>query len=237
MILLRLNDLGGQYCEITGGKKIEKYHYGEIGAGWFPVNSIDFGFLDIKSPSEGETAANGGNQSAGTSARTSSSAGAPRSTGGGTGSGGGDGQDEKTFSHLSVSRGVDAASTLLMGFAMADRQATKAGEQVKTRKADIHFLHSVAGFSKTKDNEMYVYPYLMITLASVLVAGWKITAQGDDRPTEQLTLWYDKVAMRYFRTKDGQVWNTVEPKGWDQYNNEPWEAPFDGANYFNMPPQ
>ena len=80
-----------------------------------------------------------------------------------------------------------------------------------------------------------IFPYLMITLDRVLIKGWEISAQGDDRPTENLTLWYDRAAMRYFRTTDGKVWNSVEPKGWDQHADEEW-IPSDGeAPYFKQP--
>jgi type VI protein secretion system component Hcp len=234
MILLRLNDLGGLYCEISGGSKLKPYKYGESGAGWFPIESVNFGF---KSQAESSVGSPTGNQ-ASPQGRTGSSAApsrvpTPTQTRGGTGSGGATKEGDEAFTTLSISRFVDGATTCLMGFAMADRVVTKS-DTSKMRKADIHFLHSVMG-DKTEAKERFIYPYLMITLASVLVKGWNISAQGDDRPTESLELWYDKAAMRYYRTVDGKVWNTTEPKGWDQYKNEEW-VPSDGeAPFFKQP--
>ena len=75
----------------------------------------------------------------------------------------------------------------------------------------------------------------MITLDRVLVKGWSINASGDDRPGENLELWYDRAAMRYYRTIDGSVWIGGDVSGWDQYKNEEWK-PSDGeAKYFVQP--
>lgn len=45
MILLRLEGLEGKYCDIDGGQ--EKYRYGESSAGWFPIESMNFGFQTV----------------------------------------------------------------------------------------------------------------------------------------------------------------------------------------------
>jgi hypothetical protein len=106
---------------------------------------------------------------------------------------------------------------------MQDRKVTKADDK-KMRKADFHFLHSVMG-KQAGSSPRYIFPYMMITLENVLFKGWNITASGDDRPTETFELWYDKAAMRYYRTKDGLVWTGGDVSGWDQSKNEPWDAP------------
>ena len=68
----------------------------------------------------------------------------------------------------------------------------------------------------------------------VLVRGWNINAQGDDRPTETLQLWYDKAAMKYFSTTDGEIWAQGGiTSGWDQSIDDFWDAPNSG--YFKSP--
>lgn len=234
MILMRVEELGGKYVELEGGEKMKaKFKYGVSDAGWFPVDSVGFGFngKDESSAGGGNGQGAQGNGAANsTSGRTSTS----RSNGGAQGGAnnqGGGGDEE--FSQLSISKHVDGATTLLMGFAMEDRTVSKSDED-KMRKVDIHFLDSVMGQLAELEGR-FVFPYLMITLDRVLIKGWELSAQGDDRPTESLTLWFDRAAMRYYRTIDGKVWNSVEPKGWDQHANEPW-VPSDGeAPYFKQP--
>jgi type VI protein secretion system component Hcp len=103
------------------------------------------------------------------------------------------------------------------------------------RKADIHFLHSVMG-NKSETILRTIFPYLMITLEDVLVTSWNITGSGDDRPTESLTLKYDKAAMRYYRTKKGDVWTGGTPAGWNQMTNFDWtEAETSGIEFFKEP--
>lgn len=119
-----------------------------------------------------------------------------------------------------------------MHFAMQDRKVTKADDK-KLRKADFHFLHSVMG-KTSGPSTRFIFPYMMITLENVLFKGWNVTASGDDRPTETFELWYDKAAMRYYRTKDGLVWTGGDISGWDQSKNEPWDAP-DKPPYFAEP--
>jgi hypothetical protein len=117
-----------------------------------------------------------------------------------------------------------------MRFAMEDRKVTKANSD-KMRKADFHFLHSVMGKQSDARPGRYMFPYMMITLESVLIKGWNITAAGDDRPTETLELWYDRAAIRYYRTKDGLVWTGGDIAGWDQTANRQW-TPSAQAIYF-----
>lgn len=115
---------------------------------------------------------------------------------------------------------------------MQDRKVTKA-DDAKMRKADIHCLHSV--MEKSDRPERFIFPYLLITLEDVLIKGWRISAQGDDRPAENFEIYFDKAAIRYYRTKDGMTWNSSNVCGWDQAANDVWTPPA-SANYFNQPP-
>lgn len=229
MILLRLDGLQGKYCDIEGGQ--EKYRYGESSAGWFPIESMNFGFQTVT-----ESAAN-------------TSSGAGQTTDGSNGqktplpqpsTKSGKGGSSESFTTIQVSKFVDGTTTSLMRFAMEDRKVTKADDK-KMRKADFHFLHSVSGDKSEIGKQVkygmsgrFVFPYMMITLENVLFKGWSVTASGDERPTETFELWYDKAAMRYYRTKDGLVWIGGDVSGWDQSKNEPWDAP-NKPPYFSEP--
>lgn len=228
MILMRLDGIEGKFCSITGGQ--EKYHYGTDNVGWFPIESMNFGFQTVTESAADKTS--GTPQTGGTRSgpQPPPAPKAPPAKGGKAGG--------ESFTTITVSKFVDGTSTALMKFAMEDRKKTKADEK-KLRKADFHFLHSVVGDRSEigKPTEYgrsgrFVFPYLMITLESVLIKGWNITASGDDRPTETLELWYDKAAMRYYYTNDGRVWNGGHAAGWDQSKNDEWKDIPDKGTFF-----
>lgn len=226
MIVMRISGVEGVHCQISGGSKVEgKYRYNQSKAGWFHVSSTNFGFQsasESKKKTDKNASNNASSQAGGMMALPAISADA-------------DGKkQDQAFSTISASKSVDSVSTTLMGFAMSDRKVTKADAK-KVRKADIHFLDYV----KVRDgaDNQFVFPYLMITLGNVLVKGWKISASGDNRPTEDIDLWYDKAAMRYFYTPDGQVWNGGEIQGWDQEAGESWTPSKGEAEYFAEDPR
>jgi len=232
MILLRMEGIQGG-CEIKGGTEIVgKYEYHK--AGWFPIESVNFGF-ESKSESQVGTQQSGSGQTQGgpDSGQASSGVSAPPI-------GGSNQSTEDPSAKISVGKFVDVATTVLLKFAMEDRTKTKTLKEdqgEKVRVADIHFLTSVSStsISKTKDmKSRFVVPYLLIHLENVLVKNWNLTAQGDDRPQETLELWYDKSAMKYFSTTDGAVWiQGGITSGWDQSANKEWTAP--NTEYFEDP--
>jgi type VI protein secretion system component Hcp len=219
MILLRLDGIKGKFCDIVGGQ--EKYQYGHENVGWFPIESMNFGFQSVTeaaangTPGSGQTPVANAGQPA-----TQPASKVPPAKGGKAGG--------ESFTTISVNKFVDGTTTTLMRFAMEDRKVTKADEK-KMRKADFHFLHSVMGRQSDAKPGRFIFPYMMLTLENVLIRGWNITAAGDDRPAETLELWYDKAAMRYYRTKDGLVWTGGDVSGWDQSKNEQWTPPDKGT--------
>ncbi len=228
MILLRLDKLGGaRFCDIAGGQE-QKFGYNVDGKGWMPIESMTFGFQSASdSKGDAKTGAKGTPPTGKQGAQTQQSApiaGANRSSGAGN----------EAFTEIQVSRFVDAATPQLMKFAMQDRRVEKDKREL-LRKADIHFLHSVMG-NISEANLRTIFPYLMITLEDVLVTSWNITGSGDDRPTESLSLKYDKAAMRYYRTKEGEVWTGGTPSGWNQFENKDWtEGETSGIEFFKEP--
>jgi type VI protein secretion system component Hcp len=223
MILMRLDFLGGEYCDIQGGKDAEtKYKYSDLQVGWFPIESMNFGF---NAKTESQSGAKTGST---TSQQGGSSGGAAVSAAAGS-----QAKGDEAFTGINVSRFVDLASTQLMKFAMEDRRKTKSDND-KVRTADFHFLHSVRGDISEKEPK-FIFPYLMITLDNVLIKSWNINATGDERPTETLDLWYDKAAMRYYRTKDGRKWIGGDVSGWNQHDNKEWTEAEIESHYFVAP--
>jgi type VI protein secretion system component Hcp len=88
---------------------------------------------------------------------------------------------------------------------------------------------------KGSTDPRFIFPYMLITLENVLVKSWNITASGDDRPSESISLWYDKAAMRYYRTKDGKVWIGGQVSGWNQKENKEWIEVEISNKYFSEP--
>jgi Type VI secretion system effector, Hcp len=241
MILMRLDGVSGKYCDITGGQN--KYQYAGdapnstqvegvegTGVGWFPIESMNFGFKAKSESKTGGVAGTASHQQGGAGTRTPARPPAaktqptltPKS------------DADEAFSTINVAKFVDGASIYLMRMAMQDRAKPKSDEKrEKPRKADFHFLHSVAG-SMTDATARTVFPYLMITLDNVLLKGWSINGSGDDRPTESVEIWFEKAAMRYMYTRTGKAWMGGLPVGWDQKANEPWIVPAD-HKFFEQP--
>ena len=242
MILLRIgvDDGGGNKnvggvqggCTIEGGDEMKKYEYSKASAGWFPIESANFGFQSQNEAAAGQQGQNGrqGQQGQGQNAgQQPRSVNAPPLR---SGAGGQNGESDEAFTKISIGKFVDAATVTLMKFGMEDRKKTKSDGK-KLRSADIHFLDSVAKYGDSKSR--FVFPYMMIQMQHVLIKGWNISASGDDRPSETLELWYDKVAVKYFKTSDGKVWSLADSGGWDQSANEEWKPTGAEAKYFEDP--
>lgn len=176
--------------------------------GWFPATSFNFGFKESDTRSQ-----RGGN--AGGSGASSRGGAAPRS-GSSSGAATGAGEDGSNFSDMTISKEVDAATLYLMMLAMEERQSKKGTEQ--NLLADIHVLSSV----EIEKQVRHLYASLMIHLEGVQVTSWEISGSGDDRPTENVRLIYDKAALYYQLTSKAKDVQPIGPKGWDQTKNQPW---------------
>jgi type VI secretion system secreted protein Hcp len=84
--------------------------------------------------------------------------------------------------------------------------------------AEIHFVQTKEGGA--------VYPYLMLKLEPCFIKTWKISGGEDGRPTEDVSLWYQRIAMdyrTYSRGDTGQYqYSASNTFGWDQTINAPW---------------
>ena len=108
---------------------------------------------------------------------------------------------------ISLGKSFDVASVYLM-------QSAIAGGALGS-EAKIHCLTSGGEKSNL---------YLEFKLANPIVASWSISGDEDDRPTEEITLWYWKIWMQYYTTKDGKTYTSAGSKGWDRTTNKPWSG-------------
>lgn len=108
-----------------------------------------------------------------------------------------------------ISKSMDTASAYL---------ARKAISGSSCKEADIKFVEAI-----TRDNnERYNIVYLAYKLDNVFVKSWSTSGDGDDRPTEDVALWYNKIAFVYFPTTDGKTFGTAHKCEWDQVKSKPW---------------
>jgi type VI secretion system secreted protein Hcp len=71
--------------------------------------------------------------------------------------------------------------------------------------------------------EEYNVVYLWFKLDNTFVKSWSISGDADDRPTEDVALWYNKIGFRYFATEDGKTWTSPGDCCWDNVSSKRWE--------------
>lgn len=108
----------------------------------------------------------------------------------------------------SISKATDHASTRLMQFAINGNSCGV---------AEIHFVEiPTAGPDAGKP-----VAYMKYKLDRCFVKSWSTSGDADDRPTEEVAFYYNKIAFAYLRTADGTaVTNSVA--SWDRVRKAPW---------------
>lgn len=109
----------------------------------------------------------------------------------------------------SISKSMDTASAYL---------ARKAISGSSCNTADICFVEAIT----LDNNERKNVCYLHYKLYNVFIKSWTTTGDGDDRPTEDVELWYNKIAFIYFATEDGKSFGAGHYCKWDQVQAKPW---------------
>ena len=210
MIVARIVDKDGKPLAASGSVKIANYD--GVNDGWFPIESFGFG---LHKPEEKKDANAKGTPQ--TSSKSSSNT-ASTSTGGGKGGKGG--------AECTISKLVDTATPSLMILVMREKSLRKGlGDKSTPLYADIHTLSS--GTISSETNDSLLYATMLIHLEAINVEGWDINASGDSRPTETVKLRYDRAAMVYVTTPDGEHFQSIGPSGWDQTADKDfeWKAP------------
>jgi type VI protein secretion system component Hcp len=110
----------------------------------------------------------------------------------------------------SIGKSMDLSSPKLAQFAIS-------GNALGT--ALIDFVE-IAGGGKTEGKPLC---YLRFKLDRCYVKSWTVNGDGDDRPTEEVAFFYNKIAFQYLATKDGKVFESAGFMEWDNVRNELWQ--------------
>jgi type VI protein secretion system component Hcp len=108
-----------------------------------------------------------------------------------------------------ISKSMDRASAKLAQFAIN-------GNSPGT--AEIHFVE-VAGGAEGKP-----ICYLKYKLDRCFVKSWSTSGDADDRPTEEVAFYYNKIAFQYYHTTDGKTYTDGGSMSWDNVTQRPWTS-------------
>ncbi|MDX1460138.1 MAG: type VI secretion system tube protein Hcp [Xanthomonadales bacterium] len=76
-------------------------------------------------------------------------------------------------------------------------------------------------FSETQAADSRPICYLKYKLDRCYVRSWSISGDADDRPTEEVAFYFNKIAFGFATTKDGREVH-ADSGSWDQERNRPW---------------
>ena len=112
-----------------------------------------------------------------------------------------------SISEVVVTKSTDIASTLLFA------EATYGDA---TDKCEIVLLQTGG-----KDEPMQ--EYWRIELFKPILSGWSLSS-GGDRPSESISINFNKIVMKYTQFKDGGDGTPADPKGYDLTTGKPASA-------------
>jgi type VI protein secretion system component Hcp len=64
--------------------------------------------------------------------------------------------------------------------------------------------------------------YLRYKLDRCFIKSWTTSGDADDRPTEDVAFYYNRIAMEYFTTTDGKTFKPGGEMSWDNVKGEKW---------------
>jgi type VI protein secretion system component Hcp len=109
-----------------------------------------------------------------------------------------------------IRKRIDRASTLLAQFAI---------EGNSCGNAEIHFVE-VAG--RRRSDEAQPVCYLKYVLARCFVKSWSTSGGADDRPTEEVVFYYNKIAFNFAYVTEDTKLEVCTPMAWNKITNEQW---------------
>lgn len=107
---------------------------------------------------------------------------------------------------VSISKSMDMNSPKLAQLAV---EGTDLGA------AEIHFVETSSQSGKPMC-------YLKYKLDRAFIKSWSTSGDADDRPTEEVAFYYNKIAFQYISTTDGRTFGQTSTMGWDNVKNGPW---------------
>lgn len=112
---------------------------------------------------------------------------------------------------VSVSKSMDRSSPYL---------AKKAINGSSMGKVDIKFLEATTQADKKNANVCYLH----FVLDTAFVKSWSMSGDADDRPTEDIALWFNRIAFQYAMTPDGKNFQALSPFAWDHTKSKAWTS-------------
>jgi type VI protein secretion system component Hcp len=106
----------------------------------------------------------------------------------------------------SISKSVDRASTLLAQYAIN-------GNSLGRARIDFVEIGGAGG------NEGKPFCYMRYVLDRVFVKTWTTSGDADDRPTEEVAFYYNRIGFQYLSTKDGKTYEGSSIMSWDNVSN------------------
>jgi type VI protein secretion system component Hcp len=106
-----------------------------------------------------------------------------------------------------ISKTMDRASANLAQYAIN-------GNSLGT--AFIMFAE-VGGPGKSGEGKSVIY--LQYCLDRCFVKSWSTSGDADDRPTEEVAFYYNRIAFQYYSTEDGQSFKPAGEMKWDNVAN------------------
>ena len=67
--------------------------------------------------------------------------------------------------------------------------------------------------------------YLKYKLYRCFVKSWSVSGDADDRPTEEVAFYFNKIASQFATTEDGKVFTQGTVMAWDNTQNITWDSP------------
>lgn len=110
---------------------------------------------------------------------------------------------------ITVAKSMDNASIYLMQNAIAGGAFAN--------PCEIHLV-------ETAGVDQKLHPYLSFKLNRPIIKSWSIDASDDDRPSENVSIMYNKIVMEYWQTPDGKAFTSVGKRGWDTVTNKAWNG-------------
>lgn len=119
------------------------------------------------------------------------------------------------LSEISMNKSLDTASTWL---------ARKAIAGSSCGPARVKFVQTITDSDSTQKNVVF----LDMKLEGVFVKSWSVSGSGDDRPEEDVTIWFNRLAYTYYHSADGINYGSPSRiVSWDKSTAAPWT---DGAS-------
>lgn len=84
----------------------------------------------------------------------------------------------------------------------------------------VHFLETAR---KDGGSDPKPHVYLAYNLDNAFISKWDVSGSDDERPEENFSIWFAKLSIAYWATKDGKSFKKYGFVGWDRVANESWD--------------